>query len=61
MRKPNSELFRLLRFAIKYPGWHTYAPSMARHIKRAESLGLLEVSVENKQFKLPAPTYHGVY
>ena len=57
MQKPNYELFRLVKFAMKYPGWHSYAPSMNRHIKRAESLGLLEVNFECKLFKLPSPAY----
>ena len=57
MQKPNYELFRLVKFAMKYPGWHSYASSLTRHIKRAEGLGLLEVNRETKQFKLPSPAY----
>lgn len=51
MKKPNSELFRLLRFAIRFPGWHSYAPDVRRHVKRAVELGLLEDS-GYKQFRL---------
>ena len=55
MKKPNQELFRLLRFAIRFPGWHTYASDVRKHVYRAEQLGLLEVSRHTKQFKLLSP------
>jgi len=45
---------RLLRFAISYPGWHTYGKdkSTVGAIKRCAALGLLEVN-EHRQFRLP--------
>jgi hypothetical protein len=60
MKAPNTELFRLVRFAIQYRGWHSYAPDMRSHLLRAERLGLLEVSKDTKQFRLrcAANTYN---
>lgn len=55
MKAPNTELFRLVRFAIKYPGWHSYDSTMTKHIKRAVELGLLEKSNNSRQFRLPLP------
>jgi len=52
MKKPNQELFRLLRFAIRFPGWHSYDSSVAKHIKRAAALEFLEVDTKTKQFRL---------
>lgn len=52
MKKPNQELFRILRFAIRFPGWHSYASDVNKHVNRAEALGLLEVNRQTKQFKL---------
>lgn len=53
MNKPNSELFRLVRFAIRYPnGWHTYSPDARKHIMRAVELDLLDVNTDTKQFRL---------
>jgi hypothetical protein len=52
MKKPNQELFRIIRFAISYSGWHTYAPDVSKHVYRAERLGFLEVSRKTKQFRL---------
>lgn len=53
MNKPNSELFRLLRFAIKYPNsWHVYHTGMRKHIKRGVDLGFFERDIKTKQFRL---------
>lgn len=60
MKRPNSELFRIMRFAIHYPGWHTFAPDVRKHIKRASELGMLDVNWLTKQFRLPQPTTHQV-
>ncbi len=42
---------RLLRFAISYPGWHTYGKdkSTVGAVKRCAALGLLEVN-KHRQF-----------
>jgi hypothetical protein len=53
MKSPNSELFRLVRFAIQYRGWHSFGPDAREHVLRAAELGLLEVNVRTKQFRLP--------
>ena len=55
MKKPNSELFRLLRFAIKYPVWHTYDPSCTKHVMRGAKLDFFEVNTKTKQFRLWVP------
>lgn len=55
MKKPNQEMYRLIRFAIKYPGWHSYAPDVARHIRRAVELEFLEIDSKTKQFRLKPP------
>jgi len=52
-KKPNSELFRLLRFAIRYPGWHVYQADARPHVQRGEALGLFEMDREKKKFRLP--------
>lgn len=52
MKKSNSELFRLLRFAIKYPGWHTYAQDCRKHVLRGAELEFFDIKPETKQFRL---------
>jgi hypothetical protein len=54
MKSPNSELFRLVRFAIRYRGWHTFGPDARKHVLRGAELGLLEVNMVTKQFRLPS-------
>jgi hypothetical protein len=51
-RKPNSELFRLLRFAIRFPGWHNFDSFARTHLKRGEALGLLEIDYTLDRFRL---------
>jgi hypothetical protein len=53
MGKPNAELFRLLRFAIRYPGWHVYQADARPHLKRGEALGLFEIDYVFCKFRLP--------
>ncbi|SRR5260221_14168620 len=55
MKKPNQELFRIVRFAIRFQGWHTYGADVRKHVYRAEQLGFLEVSRGTKQFRLLPP------
>ena len=55
MRAPNSELFRLVRFAIRFRGWHPFQTDARPHIQRAANLGLLEVDWDTRQFRLPEP------
>jgi hypothetical protein len=55
-KKPNQELFRLLKFAISYPGWHSFDSSMTKHVRRGSTLGFLEIS-DTKQFRLRAPKH----
>lgn len=55
MKKPNQELFRIVRFAIKFPGWHTYGSDVRKHVYRAGELGFLDVVRETKQFRLKLP------
>jgi hypothetical protein len=43
MKKPNAELFRLLRLAIRYPGWHPCGPDATRHMVRGQQLGFFDV------------------
>lgn len=47
---------RLLKFAIKYQGWHTYGTDKPA-VKAIKSLVRLELLVENefRQFKLNTP------
>ena len=47
----SSEQARILRFAIKYPGWQSYSSSMSKVVRGLEQWGLLEVN-EHKQFRL---------
>jgi hypothetical protein len=47
----SSEQARLLRFAIKYPGWQGYSPRVSRVVHGLVKWGLLEVN-EFKQFRL---------
>ncbi len=56
MKRPNQELFRILKFAIRFPGWHTYGSDVRKHVYRAEALGFLEVSKGTKQFRLSKPS-----
>jgi hypothetical protein len=53
MKKPNAELFRLLRFAIRYPGWHVYQTDARPHVQRGEALGLFEMDRKAQKFRLP--------
>jgi len=46
------EQARLLRFAIKYDGWHTYGGDAKRTLSQLEYHGLIEVSEKTKQFRL---------
>jgi len=55
MKKPNQELFRILRFAIRYSGWHTYGSDVSKHVYRAARLGLLEVNRKERVFQLAQP------
>jgi hypothetical protein len=55
MKAPNSELFRLLRFAIRYPGWHVYQGDAAPHIMRGANLEFFEVDTGAKRFRLATP------
>lgn len=47
----SSEQARLLRFAIKYPGWQGYSSDVSRVVYGLVKWGLLEVN-EFKQFRL---------
>lgn len=49
---------RLLQFAIRYPGWHSYGtdPITVRVVRSLESLGLIETN-EFRQFRLTPPAY----
>lgn len=47
----SSEQARLLRFAIKYKGWHGYGADVSRVVHGLVKWGLLEVN-EFKQFRL---------
>jgi hypothetical protein len=47
----SSEQARLLKFAIKYSGWHGYSSDVSRVIYGLVKWGLLEVN-EFKQFRL---------
>lgn len=51
-------ILRLLRFAISYPGWHTYGKdrSTVDALRRLENLGLIERN-EHRQFRLIPPLY----
>ena len=55
MKSPNSEMFRLIRFAIRFRGWHSYGLTARKDLKRASDLGLLEVNWDTKQFRLTEP------
>jgi hypothetical protein len=55
MKAPNSELFRLLRFAIRYPGWHPYQGDAAPHVLRGYDLEFFEVDTKAKRFRLATP------
>jgi hypothetical protein len=58
MKAPNSELFRLLRFAIRYPGWHPYQGDAAPHIRRGTNLEFFEVDKRpgrEPRFRLATP------
>jgi hypothetical protein len=46
-------MLRLLRFALKYEGWHTYGTdqSTVRALESLEALGLIEVN-EYRQFRV---------
>jgi hypothetical protein len=50
---------RLLRFAIRYPGWHGYGKdrSTVDAVNGLEYLGLLEISRETRQFRLVPSEY----
>jgi hypothetical protein len=52
MKRPNQELFRLLRFAIHYPGWHLFQGDARKHIKRGAELGFFDVNYASKEFRL---------
>jgi len=52
-KKPNAELFRLLRFAIRYPGWHNFGSDARPHLKRGEALSLFEIDYALNRFRLP--------
>jgi hypothetical protein len=47
----SKEQARLLRFAIKYPGWQGYGPDVSRVVHGLVKWGLLEVN-EFRQFRL---------
>ncbi len=55
MNRPNQELFRLLRYAIHYPGWHPFGKDAVKHIKRGSDLGFFDVNYAEKKFRLPTP------
>ncbi len=57
MKKPNQELFRILKFAIQYPGWHLYQSDVSRHVYRAARLGLFEVNRKSREFRLIQPEF----
>ena len=49
-------MLRLLKFSIRYPGWHSmskYDPVARRAMRRLEARGLLEVIGD--QFRLHVP------
>lgn len=54
---------RLARFAIQYPGWHTYGkdPATVRAIRALVRHGILEVN-PHRQFRaaLPQWAYDGI-
>lgn len=52
MKKPNQELFRLLRFAINYPHWQPYQKDAHKHILRGVELGFFEVRALDEQLKV---------
>jgi hypothetical protein len=45
---------RMLRFAIRYDGWHSYGRDVARTARRLAGHGLLEISA-TRQFRLARP------
>ena len=49
----SKEQARLLRFALKYPGWQSYCSKARPVVKSLEQHGLLEVN-EYKQFRIIA-------
>lgn len=51
----SKEQARLLRFAIRYPGWHSYGRDVQRVVDRLGGLGLLELSTISRQFRLARP------
>jgi len=54
--KPNQEMFRLLRFAIKYQdGWHHFGIQARPHVKRGQELGFFAVDWKKRQFTLATP------
>jgi len=59
MGRPNAELFRLVRFAIRFPGWHVYQGDARPHIMRGANLGFFEVDTLTKKFRLATPEGRG--
>jgi hypothetical protein len=56
MGKPNAELFRLLRFVIRYPNeWHIFQGDARPHVMRGASLGFFHVDTLTKKFRLATP------
>ena len=45
---------RLLQFAVKYPGWHSYAKDRAttNAVRCLADMGVLELSTISNQFRL---------
>lgn len=56
MRSPNQELFRLLRFAIRYANtWHHFGADARPHVKRGMELGVFAVDWKKREFTLATP------
>lgn len=52
---------RLLKFAIKYKGWHTFGTdsSTVNAVRSLAAAGLIEVN-KHRQFKLMSGKYHNL-
>jgi hypothetical protein len=55
------EQARLLRFALKYPGWHSFAPKYRRTLRTLEAHGLVNITGTQfciaQDYPAPAPAY----
>jgi len=54
----NKKLLNLVKFAVKYTGWQSYAKDSetVQLVCAAANLGILELSDISRQFRLKSPT-----